>query len=190
MLTCRQYACAARDFNATSDTLTMICSVLSDVCSLLGELFFCFFLMGSTCIAVDRTVSEAVAARSAELMFSNTGSSAGGQLPSPGELSTKATTAALRKGSTASTVDSASKFVPLLNWKEDRGPSPDLLTLPTLSKSTQSVPNTNGSRRHVRAAESDPSISSSSDADFKPAARRVRRVAALHLRRKALNDSM
>lgn len=124
-------------------------------------------------------------------MLRNTGTSAGRQLPAAGKLGTKGATAALIsiKGSTASTVDSAPHYVPLLNWKEDRGPSLDVLTLPTLPKSTRSLPNSNGSRPHVQAGDSDASISSSSDAEFVPAPRRVRKVAAVNPRRKFLKDS-
>ena len=107
---------------------------------------------------------------------------------SPGDLAAKSATVAFRKGSTASSVAGASQFIPLLSWEEDRGPSQDLLTLPTLSNSVESIPESNSHRHQV--ADSDASISSSSDEEFKPAARRVRRVAALNSRRKALTTTV
>ena len=114
-------------------------------------------------------------------MFNNSSTTAGVQLLSPGKLATKTAAIALRKGSTATSVNGASQFVPLLNWEEDKEPSRDLPSLPTLSKPATISSENKGSTLQV---DSDASISSSSDEELKPAAQRARKVTALRPRRK------
>ena len=113
-------------------------------------------------------------------MFNNISTTAGRQLLPLGKLTTQAAALALRKGSVTGSVDSASQFIPLLNWEEDRISLRDLSSLPTLSEPAKSIAN-KGSRPQV---DSDASISSSSDEEFEPAARRVRGGTVLKSRRK------
>lgn len=113
-------------------------------------------------------------------MFNSTNTTAGRQLLSPGKLTTQNAKLAFRRGSTASSVNGASQFVPLSTWEDNREPSSNITSLPTSLASAKATPETQADTTQV---VSDASISSSSDEEFKPAARRVRRVALLEPRR-------
>ena len=92
---------------------------------------------------------------------------------------------ALRKGVTGGSNDRAAQFVPLLNWEEDRVASVPLL--PNLPHRSNSAHDNKAVRTVNRSnSDSDASISSSSDEEFQPAGRRVRRLAAATSARKCL----
>ena len=97
-----------------------------------------------------------------------------------GGLTTESSRKALWKDGTARLDSTPLQFVPLLNWEEDRK-----ATLPISDHSQHiRVNKASQSGNAINDADSDASISASSDDELRPAGRPVQRVTAVSSKRK------